>query len=352
MFEIFFLVAVTFIDLAYLIILFSINLPPEKAVIKKLPGISVIIASKDGRIIGKTLRKLKSIGRLKMEIIVVTNSRETVKIAREYTRKVIVDKGVGKGAALNSAMKKASYKILYFMDEDMIVKKDTIEKVCSALNGNEVAAGFNTPRNKNSTIARIARLYIVMLTKMQYGIYRLIGTTFVGGRNFAIYKKTIKSVGNFRNVLAEDIDLSFRLFMKGKKVKFVHAKASDDAISKFSWYVKQQQRWNSGAGQAIMQWEKRLHHHDILLFLFVVLVALIPLMSIVSVILALLFSNYFFFSMIIICFLIALSSSMALDGDEIILSPLTFLMFIVVQSCTILYSAVRKPHGWYRTPKE
>ncbi len=352
MLEIFFLVLMGMINLAYLIVLFSISLPQEKASVRKLPGISVIIAAKEGSVIRKTLENLKKMRKPPLEIVVVTSSRETASIARRFTKRVVIDRGVGKGAALNAAVKKASCKILYFMDEDMLAEKNTIKKVCSALNGYEAAVGFNAPGNSGNFIARIARLYMAVLTKMQYGIYRLIGTTFVYGRNFAIYKKTLKNVGNFRNVLTEDMDLSFRLFMKGKKVKFVHAGARDGVPTRLSWYLKQQQRWNTGTGQALAQWEKKLHHHDILLFLFLVLVALVPITSIVSVALALAFSNYLFLSTIIICFLIALSSSATLGRDEMALLPVTFPMFIAVQSCAMFYSAVRKPRGWYRTPKE
>lgn len=352
MLELLILPFVVIIDVAYIIILLAISIPQEKAPTKKLPKVSVIIAAKEGKAVEKTLRMLKKIKIPKIEIIVASNDPKTIKIARKYTRKVVKDKGIGKGAALNLAVKRASCKIIYFMDEDMVVAKDTIARVCSALNGNEVATGFNVSENKIGIVARIARLHMAMLTKMQFGIYKLIGTTFVAGRNFAIYKKTLSRVGNFRNVLTEDLDLSFNLFRHSKKIKFVNALSKDQVPTKFPWYLKQQQRWNVGASQAIMEWEKRLHHHDIILFFFVVLIALIPLMSFIFLILAIIFSNYLFLSVVVLCFLICLSAAASLDKDDMALMPITFFMLMIIQSFAIIYSGVKKPTGWYRTPKE
>src|SRR3989338_4800114 len=315
------------IDAAYILVLFSINMPPEKPVVKKLPKISLIIAAREGRIVEKTLRMLKRIKGMKLEIIVAASDPETVRIAKKYG-KVVRDKGTGKGAALNLAVRKAKGKILYFIDEDMIVTKDTIQKVCSALGKHEVAVGYNLAGNKDGPVTYVARLYLAMLTKMQFGIYRLIGTTFVAGRNFAIYKKTLANAGNFRNVLTEDLDLSFRLFARHKKVKYVNAGARDQAPPRLLWYLKQQQRWNVGASEAVKAWEKRFHHHDISLLVFLVLVSLIPLMSLIFLVLALAFGSYLFLSVVAICFLVCLSSARMLGRDEMLLLPATFLLMI------------------------
>ena len=344
------LVLVLVIDAAYALVLVSINMPAEKPAVKKLPKISIIIAAKEGKTVEKTLKMLKKLKGLKLEIIVAASDPATIRTAKRYA-KVVKDSGMGKGAALNLAIRKATGEILYFLDEDMTVQKDTIQKVCSALNGNEIAVGYNLAENKDGIVVRVARLYLAMLTKMQFGIYRLIGTTFVAGRNFAIYKKTLNKTGNFRNVLTEDLDLSFRLFARRKKVKFVNAGARDQAPSRFVWYIKQQQRWNVGASDALKAWEKRFHHHEVSILIFLVLIALIPVASLMFLLLALAFKSYLFLSVVALCFLVCLSSSTILDRDEIVLMPATFLLLIIVQSFAIIYSAAVKPKVWYRTPK-
>lgn len=350
MFEFLVLFIVLLVDAAYILILAAVNMGLEKPAVKNLGLVSVIICAKDGRTVEKILKNLKKIRKPKIEVIVATSDGETARIARRYTKKVVKDRGVGKGPALNVAVKRASGNMLYFLDEDMRVSGSTIEKVCSALNGNEVATGLTLPENKGG-FARIPRLYMALLAKMQFGVYRLIRTTFVGGKNFAIYKKTLKEVGSFRNVLTEDIDISFRLFMRKKRVKFVNAVAFDEVPTKFSWYARQQQRWNSGAGRAMVEWEKRFHYHDFTLFMFIVLIALIPLMSLVFLLLALAFGSFLFLSVVVLCFLICLSSALSLGRRDTALMPATFLAMMFVQSALIFYSALSKPKGWYRTPK-
>src|SRR3989338_4736888 len=120
--------AAVMIDLIYIVILVFINLPPHRPEIKKLQRVSVIIAAKDGDVIERTLRYLKKVRAPRLEIIVVSSSGKTLKIARKYGAKAVKDSGIGKGPALNAAVRRSTCKILYFMDEDMIVGGDTIEK--------------------------------------------------------------------------------------------------------------------------------------------------------------------------------------------------------------------------------
>src|SRR3989338_7672440 len=116
MLEIFVTLFVVLVDLVYLTILISINLPQKKILIKKLPRVAVIIAAKEGRALERTLKILKTVKKPKIEIIVATHDKETARIARRYTKKIVVDRGIGKGSALNMAVKKASSSILFFID--------------------------------------------------------------------------------------------------------------------------------------------------------------------------------------------------------------------------------------------
>ena len=340
------------IDFAYALMLVSINMPQEKPVIRKLPKVSVIIAAKDGSSIRDTIMKLKRVKRPKLEIIVVSSDAKTLKIARKYANKTVKDAGIGKGPALNAAVKKASCKILYFLDEDSIVKKDTVEKVCSGLNGNEIASGSSMPHNKGGYISSVARLYFSLTIKIQSGLYKLTGATFVPGRNFAIYKNTLKKVGGFRNALTEDLDLTFRLYSMNKKARFVNASTMEQVPSKLSWYIKQQQRWNVGCERVMMEWEKRIHAHDIIIFTFISLVGIVAPLSLLFLALGIVFGSYLFLSVTVLGFLICLSSVLTLDSDDIALFPVTFFAFIFVQTGSVIYSILKKPKGWYRTPKE
>lgn len=339
------------IAFVYLVMLFCISLSPKKIAVRKLPPVSVIIASKDGTVVEKALKQLKKVKKPKLQVIVVSAAGETLKLAKRYGAKIVKDNGIGKAPALNSAVGAASHSILYFMDEDMIVRHDTIEKVCSGLDGYEVSVGLNVPHNTGSLTARVARIYVAFLSKVQYGLHRLIGTTFAGGRNLAIYKSTMKRFG-FRNVLCEDIDLSLRLLEKKVKVNFVHAVAYDQVPESFGVYLKQQQRWNAGSAQSLGDWEKKFHFHHISLLIFLLSVGLIAPLSLIFLVIGIVAMDWILLTVPVFGFLLCLSSSRVLGRRDVAMLPLTFFAFIAVHTYTLVYSKFRKPQGWYRTPKK
>ncbi len=338
---------VVVVDLAYLIMIFSINSGYKKPVIRKLPKVSVIIAARDEPLLEMTLKNLKKIKYPKMEIIVV-GSRKDIAIAKKYA-KTIVDKGIGKGPALNAAIRKAGYDILYFLDADSMVEKDTIARVCSGLEGHDAAVGVNIPENNENIVTRIARLYFTFLPKIQLGMYNLTGTTIVSGRNFAVRKSTLKSI-KFRNKLTEDLDISLRLFVNHKKVNFVNAVSREQVPKKISHYFRQQQRWNRGAGNVLLEWDKRVHHHDIIIMSFLLMIAFMPVLSLISIFMLFLTGNYIFASFLFVAFLLAVSGASMLEKEDIQYLPLTFLAFVIVQTLTIIYS-IKGTDVWYRTPK-
>ncbi len=351
LFYIFAAVAVL-VDIIYLVMLVTVNLPTQKPLIRKLPKVSVIIASRDGTVVSRALRQLRKVKRPKLEIVVVSADAATLRIAKKFRAKAVRDMGVGKAAAANLGTKRASGKILYFMDEDMLVGKDTIAAVCSGLEGYSASVGYNVPENSRTLTAVMARLYIGFLSKIQQGLHRLIGTTFVGGRNLAIRKSTLKKFGGFRNVLTEDIDLSLRMMERGKKVNFIAAKAYDQVPEHFSDYLKQQQRWNVGSAQALGDWEKKFHFHHISLLLFLLFVGLIAPFSLVFLVLAIVYGSWLLLTVPVLGFLMCLSSARGLGRRDVAMLPLTFFPFIAVHTYTLIYSKLRKPDGWYRTPKQ
>ncbi len=338
---------VAIIDIAYVIMIFSINSKHKNPVIKKLPKISVIIAARDEPLLERTLKNLKKIKRPKLEIIVV-GSKKDVSVAKKYA-KTIVDKGIGKGPALNSAIRKATSSIVYFLDADSMVEKDTIAKVCSGLENHDAAVGVNIPENNENMTTRIARLYLTFLPKIQLGMYNMVGTTIVSGRNFAVKKSTLKNI-KFRNKLTEDLDISLSLFVKHKKVNFVNAISRERVPNKLAHYFKQQQRWNRGAGNVLLEWDKRVHHHDIIIMAFLLMIAFMPVLSLFSILLTLLTGSYIFMSVLLVGFLLAVSGASMLDRDDLHYLPLTFLAFIFIQTLTIIYS-IKGTNVWYRTPK-
>jgi len=180
--------------------------------------ISVIIPTlEEGRYIGKTLASLVKF-MPEIEIIVVDgNSKDkTVEIARQYTDKVlrITERGISK--AKNLGAKYAQGDILVFIDADVVVSDDFLQKMVRIFrNSDIVGATCNImparPRPLEFIYFSLLNLFI------RFSIKAMPKTKFkLGSRGefLAIRKKEFLKVGGFNERIAclEDIDITFRLF--------------------------------------------------------------------------------------------------------------------------------------------
>lgn len=109
---------------------------------KKPPLVSVVITTKnEEKNISNCLESIKNqtYPREKIEIIVVDNrsSDKTVKIARTYTRQVF-QKGPERSAQRNYGLQRANGEYLMFLDADMILSGNVIEKCIQKITKNRL----------------------------------------------------------------------------------------------------------------------------------------------------------------------------------------------------------------------
>ena len=134
----------------------------------------------------------------------------------------------------------------------------------------------------------------------------------------------------------------------GKKLNFVNAIAYDQVPEKFYSYVRQQQRWNVGTGQAMKEWGKKFRFHDASLLAFLLLLGFLAPLSLIFLAAGLALGSWMLLTVPMLAFLLCLSSITKRDAARL---PATFFAFLTVHTFTLLYSKLRKPGGWYRTPK-
>ncbi|MBI4167617.1 MAG: glycosyltransferase family 2 protein [Candidatus Aenigmarchaeota archaeon] len=230
--------------LACAALLMPFSMKPGK--FKRLPKVSIIIAAmNEETIIENTLKNLRRVDYPDYETIVVCQGNDnTAKIAGKYAR-VIHDKKTGKWHALQLGVKAAKGEIIYFLDADTLPDKDSIKKIVSYMGKYEVSTGVTIPEGSTPT-AMVFRLEGAFNNSLQLILSCFLGTGFVQGKNYAIYKKTLKRVGGFKKAPLEDINLTFRLFAKKIKVAVVDAKCREQATPKLGWYIKQHKRWELG----------------------------------------------------------------------------------------------------------
>jgi len=188
----------------------------------KNPLISIIIPClNEEKYIESTLKTIKNQKLHNFEIIIIDglSKDNTVKIAREYADRVIVEKKRGTGAARNAGTKIAKGEILLFVDADTILPNDLTKKIHETLEqNNKISYGNVSLRFENLNIkCKLLNFYFYLqeLFPITKGVY---------GNCFFIKKELFEKVDGFRNVICEDIELSFRLKKVGikKDIKDTH----------------------------------------------------------------------------------------------------------------------------------
>lgn len=329
---------------------------------KVLPFVSIIIATRNEEaVIEKTLKNLRKLDYPRFEIIIVDSSTDkTPKIARKYADKFIIEKRPqGKSHALNMGIKKARGEIIYVIDSDSLPEKTALKNLVQYLNGEyDAVVGLNLPQNRNGIVSVIGRLELAFLNLVDKTINSIIKTALIPGRNFVIYKKTLKKVGGFEKALTEDVNISWRLYKIGKKIGITPAVAREQVPDKFSWYIKQQERWTRGSLHEIRISLSHLSISEILIFLPAILfLSSVPFVIMIALVLYIITGiAYLLIPFLLGIFILFLAAIRYLDATDAIYFPFSVLVFGAVQAYILLVVAVKSTLGqrtlWYKTPKE
>lgn len=332
----------------------------------KLPKVSVIIATKnEENIIEDTLKRIRrsNYPKNKLEIIVIDSSTDnTYKIAKKYADVVIRDKvSRGKPRALNFSIKKAKGELLYFIDADSELEKNAIKNMVSHISRDHAACvGRILSKNKNSLVAKIYRLQDSILNfSTQVWLNSVIKTHFIPGRNYVIYKDELLKLGGFHDVLTEDVNISYRLYKKGKKIAFCNTAVSyETAPVKFKHFWKQQERWYAGLSNEINKSFTEIRIYDIFVLVPVVITMFsIHIITMFSLLAFLFTGSYFFLAAFVLGGSVILSGPVkSLDKDELLILPLTSSLLAIIQVLILLNLLIKKILNikieWYKTPKD
>lgn len=327
---------------------------------ESMPKVSIIIPTRNEiHVIERTLQSVSALDYPDFEILVADSSNDgTSRVAKKYA-KVISVKPHGKPAALNAAIRRAKGEVLYFLDADCVVERDTLSRLVAALSPKTpAAAGCILPENSNGLIGRVARLYMAFLGSSQLAGSRVLHTVFTPGRNFVIYKNVLEGFGGFDDALTEDINLSFKLYNSKMRVAYVDATCREQVPHKLGWFIKQQDRWLAGGLHELVQGMKNssLFNKSLLAPVGVTL-ALSPSIALAAAIAGLITSNIFAVAIsALVLVIMILSSSLFLKPSDIVLSPLTLATLGLVQTgvvFSVLWKIVKHRRiSWWKTPKD
>ncbi len=351
----------------YLLIVYAFlfyTLMPYKtrAISGKKPKVSVIIPAKDDhKVIGKTVRNIRKSDYRNLEIIIVDGSKDdrTERKVRNYVDKIIKDAGRGKGHALKLGVEKAMGELIYVLDSDSRIEKNTVSILVSRLQeGYCGAVGYVSIKKVGGITPMMDRAIHAFFAIGETVIFRFLGTCSVLGKNFVLYRKDMKEL-EYENSLTEDIGISCDIYRKGKKLKYVpEAVCSDQSPLKFSHYWKRQERWFRGGLTEVVKSSSDMKSFKEYAFIYPVTVTLIFTPAIITLYLIgyLMFGNIELLIISLIGFLLIYTASIrSLDKKDIITYPFLFFLVVFVGIAGFMHSTAKMFLGikteWYKTPK-
>jgi len=230
------------------------------------PKVSILIpACNEEQVIERLLRRMTELTypKDKLQVIVIDDASEdaTGKIAEQYSKDyeyiTVVKRnreegGRGKASALNAGMRHAKGEIILCFDADYYPQKDMVEKLAKEFADPKVGAVqgrvvvLNEPQNivtRLVALERIGGYRVDQEARDKLGLVTQFGGTVGGFR-----RSLLESLGGWdETILAEDTDLTFRVYLAGYRVKYVvDAECYEEAVENWRAYWKQRYRWAKG----------------------------------------------------------------------------------------------------------
>lgn len=275
---------------------------------EKLPFVSIMVpAHNEAKVIGQTVEALLRFNypRDKYEIIVINDnsSDDSAKLLERIQKKnpdrnltVIntdsVTGGKGKSNALNIGYQCCKGEFIAIYDADNTPEQDALRLLAEELvlddNLGAVIGKFRTRNRDASLLTRFINIETLSFQWMaQAGRWKLFRLCTIPGTNFVIRRSIVEAIGGWDvKAVAEDTEISFRIYMMGYRIKFVpEAVTWEQEPQTIPVWFKQRTRWVKGNIYVLVKFvplifkkEGRKIRFDICYFLsiyFVLLTALI-----------------------------------------------------------------------------
>ncbi|UPU32690.1 glycosyltransferase family 2 protein [Pediococcus acidilactici] len=215
---------------------------PDKKLPEEIPFVTVMVpAHNEGIVIVKTVLSLLSFDypHDRYEIIVINDNssdnsaellREVQKDFGEERLKVIntdnVTGGKGKSNALNIGLKQAKGSVIAVYDADNTPERSALRLlVAELLQSDRLAAVIGKFRTRNKEATVLTRFINIETLSFQWmaqaGRQRLFKLCTIPGTNYVIRREILEKIGGWDvKALAEDTEISFRVYQMGYRIKF------------------------------------------------------------------------------------------------------------------------------------
>lgn len=236
---------------------------------EKLPFVSVmVLAHNEGIVIVRTVEALLSFHypKDKYEVIVINdnssdNSAELLlELKHKYPNRnftiINTDEtngGKGKSNALNIGFQSAKGEVIAIYDADNTPEANALYYLVAELENNpEYGAVIGKFRTRNKDVNLLTRFINVEILSFQWmaqaGRSQFFQLCTIPGTNFVVRRSIIEEIGGWdEKALAEDTEISFRIYMMGYKIKFQPAAITwEQEPQTFDVWFRQRTRWVKG----------------------------------------------------------------------------------------------------------
>lgn len=272
------------------------------------PKVSVLIpAYNEEKVIIKSIFTALKSDYPNFEVIVIDDGSKdnTYQIAKstfvnEKRVKVFkTSKNVGKSSALNLGLKKSKSNYVVVLDADTLLKKDALTNLVWRIKGKKVGAVAGNVKvgNRHSLLAKFQALEYITSQNVERRAHDVLNCiTIVPGAIGMWRRSLVLKAGGFNSqTLAEDAELTLRIFKMGYKVVYEESTIGyTEAPESMESFYKQRFRWMFGRLQIMRK------HIDMMLnykykFLGLYALPMVFLLQIVFTLLAPLLDIYWLF---------------------------------------------------------
>ncbi|WP_028596522.1 glycosyltransferase family 2 protein [Paenibacillus assamensis] len=242
------------------------EVPPIKG---EAPFVTIMVpAHNEGKVIIKTVESLLALDypHHKYEIIVINDNSSddsSVLLAdlqdRYPGRNLIVintDKvtgGKGKSNALNIGFQRSKGELIAIYDADNTPEKTALRYlVGEIMNDDSLGAVIGKFRTRNRDASLLTRFINIETLSFQWmaqaGRWKLFKLCTIPGTNFIMRRHIVEEIGGWDvKAIAEDTEISFRIYMMGYRIKFQpKAVTWEQEPQTLKVWFKQRTRWAKG----------------------------------------------------------------------------------------------------------
>jgi cellulose synthase/poly-beta-1,6-N-acetylglucosamine synthase-like glycosyltransferase len=168
---------------------------------------------------------------------------------------------MGKANALNEVAKTATGRVFLFLDADVEIPDDSefLTKILQKMKYTDVL-DIKKKVNGNSFLSKMTYYEYFTFNASSWLASKYLGKCpAVNGAAFAMRKETFDSVKGFRKVVAEDIDIATRAFLKNNSFAYSNdVEVRNHVYSDWRTWFKQRRRWAIGQAMWLRDWYKDL----------------------------------------------------------------------------------------------